>query len=257
VFGYSFREDHIRKLFQYEARRNIDSIVILVSPSAHSIYKNELRYFKDDQITKTSLCASKSDLDGRVLCLPYRLELILPKLNKDFLDNLKRADEIYNIQQGNLEKGITPAWIECLKHYSKSEHVYKVDNIASRLGWSDIIKENWGMAFEIAFETFLNSIPSEDNQIIERWTNHFAETCDAFGIGSLNFIPMIGPPKIFLEIKSKYKLGVTIPSLTYLVDSINQIVIFLNKKLILTNQSVQMNDLILSFRRLYAYFKNG
>jgi hypothetical protein len=53
VFGYSFRDDHIRKLFQYEARRNVNSVVvILVGPSAHAIYERELRYRKADQSIK-------------------------------------------------------------------------------------------------------------------------------------------------------------------------------------------------------------
>ena len=36
VIGYSFRDDHIRRLFQYAAEKNCEFILFLATPSMHS-----------------------------------------------------------------------------------------------------------------------------------------------------------------------------------------------------------------------------
>lgn len=189
-----------------------------------------------------------------MICLPYELQYILPNFKKDFLDSLRRADAIYDLQQRNAQTGIKPTWIDCLGYYSECEYIYRVDQIVSRLRWFDLTKENWTIAFKVSFETFFNSIPTDDNGLKTRWKNYFRETCDSFGIASLKFIPMKAPSKIHLEFnQSDYR--VAIPSLGVLIDAINQIVSILDKKLILRNQNYVIRDLILLFKKFYAYFE--
>jgi hypothetical protein len=96
VIGYSFRDDHIRRL-QYAAEKNHEFILFLVSPSAHKIYQENLKNYKDIDFTHTfSDKFSKyfdrvkiSSLSGRVICLPYKIENIIHSLNYIYLVKLK------------------------------------------------------------------------------------------------------------------------------------------------------------------------
>jgi SIR2-like domain len=256
VFGYSFRDDHIRKLFQYEARRNIDSIVILVSPSAHTIYEKKLKYFKDEQfIDNEPNNNPKSDLDGRVVCLPYRVEDVLPYLKKDFFDYLKRAEELYRKHLENEPDSSDQNWTECLKYYSECEHFYKVDQIVNSLNWFNLVKEDWVKMFKVSFQTFFNSIPSRCEKLTNRWKERFRIVCEAFQIDMLKFTPLAAPKEIKLEFKqNEYRANITAPAI--LTNSIDEIVLFLDKKEKMLNQNSVAMNLKNNFIKLNAYFKN-
>jgi hypothetical protein len=49
LVGYSFGDDHTRKLFYYAAENNPNFTLVLISPSAYDIYHNELEYYKDPE----------------------------------------------------------------------------------------------------------------------------------------------------------------------------------------------------------------
>ena len=94
VIGYSFRDDHIRRLFQYAAEKNHEFILFLISPSAHKIYQNNLKDYKDidfiHSFTSKSFAKSfnpvkTSSLSDRVICLPYKIENIVNSLNDAYL----------------------------------------------------------------------------------------------------------------------------------------------------------------------------
>jgi len=81
VVGYSFRDEHITRMLWDSARRNKDLHVVLVDPHAFDVYADKLKYYdKDAKIP--------SSLDGRVICLPYHFEKILPFLKNYYLKNL-------------------------------------------------------------------------------------------------------------------------------------------------------------------------
>jgi hypothetical protein len=106
VIGYAFRDDHIRRLFKYAASKNPQLILFLISPSAHQIYYTELRIHKDkdirhsfspDSVTSVSFnTAIYSDLNGRVICLPYRCQDVIGQLNHTYLKYLKKGQECEN-----------------------------------------------------------------------------------------------------------------------------------------------------------------
>jgi SIR2-like domain len=106
LIGYSFKDPHLARLFRYSAKKNRTIILFLISPSAHQIYSDKLEYHEDEQFPKGHTkgfshrgftAPVPSNLQGRVICLPYKIERILPFL-KIYLDNLKRGQK--------LEKGI-------------------------------------------------------------------------------------------------------------------------------------------------------
>ena len=89
VVGYSFRDDHIRRIFWDAARTNKKLILILISPTAPEIYETKLRDFEIPELKHTFSSAFNpasfdacfpSALAGRVVYLPYKFEDILPSL---------------------------------------------------------------------------------------------------------------------------------------------------------------------------------
>ena len=186
VIGYSFnpQDAHITRVFQYAAKKNRKLIVILVTPSAFNIYNEELRHYKTEQFKKTYSGSSSSNprrpskLDGRVICLPYRIENVLPKLKERYLDNLKRAE--------SLEEGATlpgqPNWKERLKCYTDCEHIEKVDKIIDNHPeyWNRLVLDDLEFAFKINLKALLNRLLSEDKESENRWRNSFKEILNKF-----------------------------------------------------------------------------
>lgn len=80
VVGYSFRDDHIRRIFWDVARKNRDFYVVLVSPDARKIYEDRLKTYEG---------GIPSSLENRVICLPYLFEKILPVLKYDFFSDIR------------------------------------------------------------------------------------------------------------------------------------------------------------------------
>ena len=47
IIGYSFKDDHLTRLFRYAARRNTELMLFVISPEAHKIYHAMLKKHKD------------------------------------------------------------------------------------------------------------------------------------------------------------------------------------------------------------------
>jgi hypothetical protein len=52
VIGYSFKDPHLARLFQYAAKKNRKLVLFLVSPSAYQIYSDQLEYYEDERFPK-------------------------------------------------------------------------------------------------------------------------------------------------------------------------------------------------------------
>jgi hypothetical protein len=81
VVGYSFRDEHIKKVIWDAARKNRKLYLIIIDPEANKIYER-LKYY--DKAGKIS-----SHLSGKVICLPYRFEEIFPFLMDTYITRLK------------------------------------------------------------------------------------------------------------------------------------------------------------------------
>ena len=94
VVGYSFRDDHIRRIIFDAARKNKDMHIIFISPDAYKIYFNKLKYY---DIKKKI----PSHLDGRVVCLPVEFENVFENLRIYYMEELKSGlkEEKYLINE--------------------------------------------------------------------------------------------------------------------------------------------------------------
>jgi hypothetical protein len=198
VIGYSFRDDHVRRLFQYAAEKNREFILFLVTPSAHEIYQKNLQGYKDIDFFYSSARSSFSEgrtssLSGRVICLPYKVQNIVDSLYDTYLVELKsglaQEDE---------------RWDECLKHFIACEYFDKVEDILKeRIGGLDgLMKSDYNLyelGWEITLKSLLNVLFLERER--NEWSQKFKQY---FNVLSNNIEARIDDQKKSIYILFKY-----------------------------------------------------
>ncbi|MFZ0511001.1 MAG: SIR2 family protein [Candidatus Nitrosopolaris sp.] len=186
VIGYSFKDEHISKIFRYAARINPEFVLFLISPSVHDIYYFTLKHHIDDEFLHSFTHESSSplgintervsDLEGRVIRLPYRLEKIVHLLKDKYFDNLRNGqhcEKQREIELDNLpDKQLAVSrWSDCLRPYIECEYIDKVEKIIEeKIGWDELlINRDYKLGCEIIVKSLLNILPFEAERI--KWLN--------------------------------------------------------------------------------------
>jgi hypothetical protein len=165
VAGYSFRDDHIRKIIWDSARKNKDLHLILVDPNAYQIYSEKLQYYDETK-------RNPSSLSGRVVCLPYRFEDVLPYLKNYYIRNLRDAliNET-NLRQNEM-RGEKVDWLSTLKVLINAEHAERVELLLERIGKFDLEKD-WQLNLEfplrMASNLFFNKQNGKANEYLKKF----------------------------------------------------------------------------------------
>jgi hypothetical protein len=193
VVGYSFRDDHIMRLFQYAARLNPHLTILLISPNAHEIYHSKLRIHEDkdfphgfdpDGFDSNSFdTAIYSDLRGRVICLPYVCENILGLINEKYLTPLekgqaceegKRLEEYPNTKIDKLTR-----WDDCISYYLECEHIEKINElIDQKLSWNTLMTINAELGGKIIVKSFMNCLTWDAGR--QQWLRLYREHLPVF-----------------------------------------------------------------------------
>ena len=149
IVGYSFRDDHIRRLLWDAARRNRGLNCILIDPKAYQIYSDKLKYYNVQQQTPSSL-------DGRVVCLPYKFESVFPYLKNYYLKNLREGLSSEAVQyRAEIIEGKKANWISCITPFVNAEHCEKVESLLERVNNLEI-ERNLQMNLELLLKMFAN-----------------------------------------------------------------------------------------------------
>jgi hypothetical protein len=174
VIGYSFPDEHMLRLFVYSARRNRDLRLILISPDAYTIYHKKLEKITDPETTSRtrkskSLKSDKSinsDLVGRVIILPYKIQHIISdlstyciRLNEGLEEEIILNDakintfgkyDPFNAQGGD--------WISCIKKFYECEYFNKICDVLENINKSfeDLLYVDYKLCFKILVKYILN-----------------------------------------------------------------------------------------------------
>jgi hypothetical protein len=150
VVGYSFRDAHLRGILLDAARNNSGLTLMLVDPKAWQIYHEKLKYFDSDSQIPSSL-------DGKVVCLPYRFEDVLPLLKYPYVSNLKLGLTFSSTFTSNERLGNKANWIDCLKPLINAEHIEKVQSLLDegKVRRSDLSAQ-WELDIELSLKTAFN-----------------------------------------------------------------------------------------------------
>jgi hypothetical protein len=150
VVGYSFRDVHLKRILLDVARKNMGLTLVLIDPKASHIYGEKLKYF-DPPYSRIP-----SSLDGRVVCLPYKFEEVLPFLKDHYLSYLQSGLSISSACTSGERRGAKVNWVECLKPLVNAEHTEKVQALlGSKIHDSDI-RDQWQLNIELLLKMSLN-----------------------------------------------------------------------------------------------------
>ncbi|MGC1930294.1 MAG: SIR2 family protein [Candidatus Nitrosopolaris sp.] len=164
VVGYSFRDDHIRRLVQYASERNHEFILFLIGPSAHEIYQTNLKHYKDIDFVSgfegnAGSSERNSSLIGRVIRLPYKFEKIVDVLHDTYLQELHNGIEEERGEINKTENEI-PRWQKCLEHFTRCEYFDKVEDIVKKMGdWDKLMKSDYDI-YELGWKIIVKCCTS-------------------------------------------------------------------------------------------------
>jgi len=102
VVGYSFRDEHIRRLLWDIAREYPEFHVILISPDAREIYCKRLHLYEDNK--------TESSLARRVICLPFLFGKVLPELQPYLLREMLMFRENFEKESAQERRGHQANW---------------------------------------------------------------------------------------------------------------------------------------------------
>lgn len=167
IVGYSFRDDHIRRILWDAARKNKELHLILIGPNSYQIYYEKLKYYDVRQTITSSL-------DGKVVCLPYLFEKVFPYLKNYYLIKLKEGLHNESNQHREEIKGGKTSWINCIGPYVNAEYIEKAENILKRID-SVELDNNFELHLEIPFKLTINLSSSNQEQKAEKYLDNFIE----------------------------------------------------------------------------------
>lgn len=130
VIGYSFRDEHIIRILWDSARKNRDLRVILIDPRAYSIYHEKLKFYDENH-------TNPSSLSGKVVCLPYLFEKVLPPLKNYYLQILREGLNSEKAQHRLEIQGDPATWIFCIEQLINAEYIEKAEELLKKIVLDD------------------------------------------------------------------------------------------------------------------------
>ena len=166
VVGYSFRDDHIRRILWDAARKNRELHLILIDPMAYQIYFNKLKYYDSN---RTNL----SSLDKKVICLPYLFENVFPFLKNYYVKNLRMGLGCELAQRKAEARGEKTPWVSCIKNFVDAEFTEKVEEILQRESLE--VEMYWTIILDLSLKMAVNLIANGKK---EKGVKYFRDFCN-------------------------------------------------------------------------------
>ncbi|MGH7799464.1 MAG: SIR2 family protein [Thermodesulfobacteriota bacterium] len=195
VVGYSFRDDHIKRILWDAARKNRGLHLILVGPKTYEIYSEKLKFY--DVHSRIS-----SSLDGRVVCLPYRFEEALPYLKNHFLKNLREGLSNMHAQQQAEIRGEKAFWMSCLRSFANAEYTEKVEDLLKRVNAIEL-ERDWQLSLELPLKMTFNLLSNNQEQKANQYLKDFNKLLYIMTVERINVNLMRDPPVI--EVNFNYQ----------------------------------------------------
>jgi hypothetical protein len=176
VVGYSFRDDHMRRIFWDAARKNRDMILILIGPNSHQIYHERLKHyeipgiehaFSSDFVTENFDAAFPSELSGRTICLPYKFEDVFPYFKNHFLKYLKEGLVQEKEEKRKEVMGESASWVIALGKFIDCNYMEKVEKILPKI--EPTVFYDFSRAIEWSVKCIVNHAGLENYDKAKEW----------------------------------------------------------------------------------------
>lgn len=209
VVGYSFRDEHILRVFWDAARKNRELIMLFISPSSNSIYNEKLKDYEISEIKHdfTSDFSPEhfdaffpSSLSGRVICLPYLFEEIFPRLKNYYLKELNTGLVLYNQLINHENRGEKADWSSCLGNLIQSEYMDKVNEIQGKIDWFQYSR-NWQKSTELSYYAFLSYVTLNRLSEAKIWRDRLETALNLISVENIKPEYTISPNTVRLFFK--------------------------------------------------------
>jgi prefoldin subunit 5 len=197
VVGYSFRDDHIRKILWDAARKNKKLHIIFIDPKAYQIYGEKLKYYdKQHKIP--------SSFDGKVICLPYKFEDVFPYLKNYYLTQLRAGLSSEAGQYQAEIHGGKASWISCIRPFLSAEYIEKAEEILKKIETSEL-KGDWMLSLELPLKIGINLSSNRLEERASRYTKYFNSQLFKIAVERINVSIVRNPPDFDIEINFNYR----------------------------------------------------
>jgi hypothetical protein len=208
IIGYSFRDNQLKRIFWNAAKKNKELILFLVTPSAHEIYEKKLRKY-DYELD------IPSDLDGRVICLPYKFEKVLPLLSNYLRTATNALRWLKDCKKSETLHYETHDWGTCLSQLIECEYIAKIEEVLQKGAWEELVKSRppGSEIIELAFKALLTSLISGNVAYRQAWFTRFFDL----------FSPIVETIQFKAEVLSVSPSGIKLRITPSVQAKINQI----------------------------------
>lgn len=209
VVGYSFRDEHIRRLFWDAANRNRNLVLLLIGPHALETYESKLRWY--DQESPSEDSPIPSSLDGRVVILPYKFEDVLPKLKNSFLFDLRNGQNAEREARSAEIKGQpAPQWQAAIWHFAVCEYTSKVKQLLPKVDWQRLA---WSTKVEVSIRMLISAICQGDDNLADFWAEKFIDSTPWLSVQHVFAQVELGPVRITLGLRQTETSSLAIPQI--------------------------------------------
>ncbi|NVM55359.1 MAG: SIR2 family protein [Candidatus Helarchaeota archaeon] len=252
VIGYSFRDDHIKRMLWDVAKKNRNLNLIIVDPKAQQVYNDKLKYYD-------VLSQIPSPVDGRVTCLPYKFEGVLPYLKDYYLKNLRQGLRCITAQHQNVLKGEKANWLPCLRSLINAEQVEKAEEILKQIDRLEF-ERNWRLGLELALKMFVNLAAGNQEKKAPEYLKRLRRNMRLVLVERMNVGIIISDSMPVIQINFNYvrtDSGSSYTSGWHAKEFIISLYSYIEtrKKMILSPISDQLSKLVEGFKRLQDYFE--
>ena len=178
VVGYSFRDDHIRRILLDSARKNKELHLILIDPKAFLIYSEKLKYYDVDHRIRSSLYE-------RVVCLPYKFQEVFPYLKNFYIKNLENGLSNETAKRQIEIKGEKPNWLDPLRLFIKAEWTEKIETLSNRIDRLELEKD-WHLSLELPLRMAFNLLYNGQILKAKKHLSDFTKSLNVIAIEGIN-----------------------------------------------------------------------
>lgn len=199
--GYSFRDEHITRIFWDAARTNRDLHLLFIGPHSRELYETKLQFYEGSGISKIP-----SSLDNRVVCLPYRFEDVFGEL-RELLRHLNnglqwekdaRTREMYHDR---------PDWMTILKEFIDAEHIDKVRELQDRIEWDFSLPAQWADRIQVSFKTWLLALSRKDADLAQLWASRLQRAISSIDTSTLRTLADNNAVALAFDVSPSIRVG--------------------------------------------------
>jgi hypothetical protein len=201
IVGYSFRDEHITRIFWDAARSNRELHLIFIGPHSRQVYETKLQYYESPVPPKIP-----SSLKGRVVCLPYRFEDIFAEV-REILRNLNnglRLEEDARTQE--MYRG-RPDWMNIVKVFVEAEHIDKVKELQTRIEWDFLPPALWIDRLQVSFKAWFLAMTRQDTGLSQLWESRLQRALSSIDTTTLRTVADNNVVALAFDVSPSVRVG--------------------------------------------------